>query len=273
MQLLSATCHGKPMYVEQDITKKSSDCEDFYIRDFLEQKSADSTYDVGDGACIALEIMKLPAGRMLIYWSAAKLKADTADIIPSAKHAHKNFSNSGCTTVSANGRAVLKLHCPRVYQSDCGGKLQTSCRHVHFVLSDRVREHWEPRIYAVDMVCNARSKDVQLQLDIGNVLMLNSTPDGPDLPRGVHFSHQSVSEFFNRKSRCAIQNQVRRALAPDLALVFGDAGRFALTDVPIIVYGADDDAGVLSKMLHKAGFKNVRLFIGDLEDFTGSDSA
>ena len=265
------------MYVEQDITKKSSECEELYVRDFLEEKSAGMS-DYGGEGCIALEIMKLPAGRMLIYWSAAKLKADTADI-PSAKHAHKNFSNSGCTSVSADGRAVLHLHCPRVYQSDCdGGKLQTSCRHVHFVLSDRLRQHWESRIYAVNMVCNARSKDVQLQLDNGNVLMLNASPDGPNLPTGVHFSHQSVSEFFHRnKSKSAIQNQLRRRLAdgaPGLeALVFGDEGRLlALTDVPIIVYGADDDAGVLSKMLHKAGFKNVRLFVGDLEDFTGSDS-
>jgi rhodanese-related sulfurtransferase len=177
--------------------------------------------------------------------------------------AYGNYSNSGHTISDSRGRAEFNIKCPQSYERD--GK--TYPRHIHYMISNRERTKWLPKIYTTALICDVDKSTVRKYLK--SALIIDALPaeyyNKRHIPGAINMYHMSARHYTNAKVaslvRAQLPEKLRKYKSPKLC-----------KKVPIIVYCYSHECGAARDLvlrLYRAGFHNVLHYAGGVTDWFG----
>ena len=219
---------------------------------------------------IEINLGRKKAGRYVLYYAADQCPmSNCANChLLDANQAYGSFKNQGLTRLDSEGKAILKIQCPRPYREENRSYLP----HVHFIVSQKDNLSWEHKLMTQTVVCHLNYSEMEQLVQKGCAMVINALPFEyyvkDRIPMSIPLDHNLVLDKLTKKE--VIQYlKVMVAHYPSLHKAVS-TGKMELLDVPIVSYcynpecEADTD---LQEKLNKIGFTNVKLYPGGIKEW------
>lgn len=212
---------------------------------------------------IEINLGKAKAGRMVLYYASQSYPVDKCSgcRVSNGGTAYGNFKNRGIGKLDNQGKAILKICCPRPYREE--GK--TYPAHIHFIIANSKNTEWENKLFTQTIVCEINYQDVKKIVKTGCALLINALPFEyyvkNRIPGSVPLDHNLVLTKLNKKEVIEyIRIMLRHCVKINKSVV---KGKLDLMDIPIVVYCYNESCEAdldLQIKLNKIGFTNVKVY-------------
>lgn len=222
---------------------------------------------------LKLNVGKKHTGHLILYW-AANPKTSSNPVVIKAKQAYNRFENYGVTQVNSDGSAIFKFNCPQIYktQRNYREKFRSFFRHLHFVLSNKEKNHWDAQIFTKIVVCKLEyKKSIELIKD-GYTVILNALPSEYYAKDHIPGSFNLNISMIKKMSFTDIERWLKEVITlhyPKLNTLIKN-GKLELYEVPLLFYCAHSKCNASDLAIEeimKKGFVNVQEFNGGIKEY------
>uniref|UniRef100_A0AB39JC06 Rhodanese-Like Domain Protein n=1 Tax=Florenciella sp. virus SA2 TaxID=3240092 RepID=A0AB39JC06_9VIRU len=244
-----------------------------YVKEFIEKTTVfTNKYPSKYNIKMKINVGKLHAGKKILYWGA---KEKTNQLtVNDAKTAYGTFSNSGIVTIDKNGFCLLKLVCPQIYKTVAKNKTtpQSYYRHLHFVISDKLKTNWNPQIYTKLVICKFDLKSSMKMLQSGNFVFINALPSQYYGKDHIPNSYNLTSQETKQMTPVELNNWMKDIIKlhyPKIDKAVKDK-KLAINEIPIVAYCAHNKCNaseMLIEELMKKGMVNINEFSGGMKEY------
>ena len=200
------------------------------------------------------------ANRTIFFFAAHPKNEKDCDIILEANKAYGDLSNQGITHTNSKGVADFSVRCPQGYREEGN----TYISHIHFVVSNKNRTKWIPKMKTQRVACNDSHKKMKAVIKTQCAVVLNAL--GPK-----YYIQDRIPNSYNlpynllKDKELTDKEVIRfvRSLLPHYKKLNKSVKdkKLKLREVPIVVYcyyHKCNASEILMEHLIEMGFKNVR---------------
>lgn len=199
--------------------------------------------------------------RYILYYASKHDKLIDCKDIKTAEEAYGKFKNRGMVKTDKDGKAILKMKCPQVYQS----KNKVYLSHVHFVISKENNKEWIEELKTQNVVCKLNHNDLLDILGSNCGLVINALPSEyyikDRIPHSHNLDHNLVLNKVNKKE---VIDYIGSLVFHNNKLVkYLNRKDLEILNIPIVTYCYDENCKAdtdLQEKLNKIGFKNVKVY-------------
>ena len=222
---------------------------------------------------LKLSIGKQYKGHVILYW-AANPDTTNSPVVSKAKQAYGNFENRGVTQVNNDGFAIFKFLCPQLYktQRNHREKFRTFYRHLHFVISNKEKNEWNPQIYTKVVVCKHDfNKSINI-IKSNNTVILNALPCEYYAKDHIPNSYNLNKDMIKKMSFDELKKWIKEVVElhyPKLNTLIKN-GKLEIYEVPLLFYCAHSKCNASDLAIEeimKKGFVNVQVYSGGIVDY------
>lgn len=200
------------------------------------------------------------ANRVIFYFATHPKNIEKCDITLHASKAYGDLSNQGLAITNSKGVAKVSVKCPQAYREEGN----TYISHIHFIVSNKRRNNWIPKMKTQRVSCNVSHKLLKKTLNKNCAIVLNALATKYYIQDRIPNSYNLPYQLLKNKevTEKEVVSFIKSLLPhyPKLAKAV-DNKKIKLKNVPIITYcyyhkcNASD---ILKEKLIEIGFKNVR---------------
>lgn len=209
-------------------------------------------------------------GKVIFYFSTQGANPETDTKVLSRTVSYKNLSNSGVTRVSADGKAVLKLRCPRVYFNPENTKAYP--RHVHYTYADSSsntpdKKPWSLRLHTQKVFCPVSAKSLENILHARSAAVIDALPSDYYNKEHIKGAANIPHNNLDKVDVASVKQTISRSF-PDLYNKYSNNIRH----IPIIIYCYSPECNAaehLKEHLDKLGFVNTWHYEGGISEWKG----
>jgi rhodanese-related sulfurtransferase len=199
--------------------------------------------------------------RYILYYASKHDKLINCKDIKSAEKAYGSFKNRGMAKTDKNGKAILKLKCPQVYQEN--NKVYLS--HVHFIISNENNTDWINTLKTQNVVCSLNHEELIDVLSSNCGIVLNALPHEYYIKDRIPHTHNlDHNVVLNKVTGKEVINYIKSLVFHNNKLTkYLNRKNLSVLNIPLVTYCYDEQCTAdidLQQKLNKIGFKNVKVF-------------
>ena len=217
--------------------------------------------EITEGIQIRLDVGEANRESWVYLWASMPSKDPLVILGPG--EAYEGDINRALVQCDKSGKASCMLNCPQPYRVDD----KTYCRHVHYVVEDKLEEIWQP-MRTLRIVCQISLEGLDDVLKTKKAMVINSLPkemyDKDKIPKSLNFPRETLDKLSEEVKSKRVLSFLKDHLKdyPEIQKRVVSKS-LELKDVPLVIYCYDENcksSGRLIDHFYEVGVNNVLEF-------------